>query len=81
MACCRILGQVVNMLREQQLVQTPLGARPQYTQYVRIPAWYQAGITVFINTENSHYELLKSLPELPLSPDWQKHTEHEAHFT
>lgn len=74
-------GQVVNVLREEQLPHH-MGFRPQHTGYVKIPAWYQSGVTLFIDTENSHYEHLKSMPELDLSHDWQKYAERdEARLT
>ena len=63
-------GQVINVLREEKIAHHVL--RPQLTEYITIPAWYKAGVTLFMKTDNAHCELLRSVPELQIRSEWGK---------
>ena len=63
-----VLGQVVNILRECNMPQLS-GIRPQLTTHVTIPAWYEAGISLFVRQDSELCETMKNAPELPLCRD------------
>lgn len=52
-----ILGQVVNILREEQ-------ENVKYTNHIVIPANYKSGVTLAIRTSSVYSHELKSVPEL-----------------
>lgn len=55
-----ILGQVANMIREQQ------EGRRSMTPHIKIPAAYRSGITLVVDVKTAAYTLLSQFPELPL---------------
>ncbi|XP_050399662.2 uncharacterized protein LOC126816899 isoform X1 [Patella vulgata] len=60
-----VLGQVVNVLREAGLANNP-GYRTQLTSHISIPAVYETGITLFVQSNTETWYELKSVDELPL---------------
>jgi hypothetical protein len=66
-----VLGQVVNVLREEQALRrgppAPAPGKATQTSHVRIPAIYQSGISLFVPVSNEKcYDELRSAAELPL---------------
>ena len=60
-----IVGQVVNAMRESNRPRIP-GFRPQQTSHVLIPAFYKAGITLFVKKDSTVYNELLEAPDVPL---------------
>ena len=63
-----VLGQVVGVIREESWRRpNQAGSTRQMKQYVKIPARYKSGITLFVPTSNEKaYQELKSCEELPI---------------
>ena len=81
-----VLGQVVNVLREEQALRrgppAPAPGKATQTSHVRIPAIYQSGISLFVPVSNEPcYDELRSAPELPLvTPELVNFYEEEDDF-
>ncbi len=58
----------MNVLREANRPRVP-GFRPQQTSHVRIPAFYRAGVTLFVRRDSDAQRELQDAPELPLECD------------
>ncbi len=52
-------------MRESNRPRIP-GFRPQQTSHITIPAWYKAGITLFVKKNTDVYEELLQSSDLPL---------------
>ncbi len=61
-------GQVVNVMRESNRPRIP-GFRPQQTSHITIPAWYKAGVTLFVKKNTEVYEELLQSSDLPLKQE------------
>ena len=53
---------MIYLLREQH---TPACSRPVLTSHISIPAWFKAGITLFVLRGSDAYEELIAVEELP----------------
>ena len=64
-----VLGQVVDVMREERQPLQPGQERTFQRTHVRIPAVYQSGITLFVDVVNNSecYEDLFACPDLPFS--------------
>lgn len=62
-----VLGQVVNILREERLQSAVGGYRPQLTSHIVVPTHFKSGVTLYIRTDSAGYaELESTTPDLPV---------------
>ena len=55
----------MNAMRESNRPRIP-GFRPQQTSHVLIPAFYKAGVTLFMKKDSAVYNELLEAPDVPL---------------
>ncbi|KAG6451963.1 hypothetical protein O3G_MSEX007417 [Manduca sexta] len=72
-----VLGQVANVIREWRVSGWP--EHSPRTQHVRIPAAYQAGVTVAALTGTDAHRRLSAAPQLPLLAPHGTHAPHPPH--
>lgn len=61
-----VLGQVVNILRQEFSRHPGLVGGPPGPDHIKIPASYRSGITLTINRSSPHFQELRDCPDLPL---------------